>query len=94
MKLYRHPVSLMPWRVPIALAEKGRDCEEQAIDLPGGASRQPDFLALDPFGQAPVLEDDDRPLAESMAWANISGVYRPFFPRPPRERACTRSGCR
>lgn len=67
MKLYRHPVSLMPRRARIALAEKGLDCEEQVIDLPGGASRQPDFLALDLLGPAPVLEDDDRPLAESMA---------------------------
>lgn len=67
MKLYWHPVSLMPWRVRIALAEKGLDCEEAVIDLPGGASHQPDFLALNPFGQVPVLEDNGKAFAESMA---------------------------
>ncbi len=67
MKLYWHPVSLMPWRVRIALAEKGLDYEEAVIDLPGGASRQPAFLALNPFGQVPVLEDGGRVFAESTA---------------------------
>lgn len=67
MKLYWHPVSLMPWRVRIALAEKGLDHEEALIDLPGGASHRPDFLALNPFGQVPVLEDGGRAFAESTA---------------------------
>lgn len=67
MKLYWHPVSLMPWRVRIALAEKGLDYEDMVIDLPGGASHRPDFLALNPFGQVPVLEDDGKAFAESTA---------------------------
>lgn len=67
MKLYWHPVSLMPWRVRIALAEKALDCEEVVIDLPGGASHRPEFLALNPFGQVPVLEDDGKSFAESTA---------------------------
>jgi glutathione S-transferase len=80
MKLYWHPVSLMPWRVRIALAEKGMDYEETIIDLPGGASHQPDFLALNPFGQVPVLEDGGRPLAESTA---ILEYLEETHPRPP-----------
>lgn len=45
MKLYWHPVSLMPWRVRIALAEKGLACEDQVIDLPGGDRRRSSTVA-------------------------------------------------
>jgi len=79
VKLYWHPVSLMPWRVRIALAEKGLDSAEVIIDLPGGASHQPDFLALNPFGQVPVLEDGGRAFAESTA---ILEYLEETYPRP------------
>lgn len=79
MKLYWHPVSLMPWRVRIALAEKGLDCEDVVIDLPGGASHRPEFLALNPFGQVPVLEDGGRAFAESTA---ILEFLEDTHPRP------------
>lgn len=80
MKLYWHPVSLMPWRVRIALAEKGLSCDEVVIDLPGGASHQPAFLALNPFGQVPVLEDDGTAFAESTA---ILEYLEDTHPEPP-----------
>lgn len=80
MKLYWHPVSLMPWRVRIALAEKGLDYEEVIIDLPGGASHRPDFLALNPFGQVPLLEDGGPALAESTA---ILEYLEETHPKPP-----------
>lgn len=80
MKLYWHPVSLMPWRVKIALAEKGVAAEDVIIDLPGGASRAPEFLALNPFGQTPVLEDDGLIVAESTA---ILEYLDERFPEPP-----------
>lgn len=93
MKLYWHPVSLMPWRVRIALAEKGLDCEETVIDLPGGASHRPDFLALNPFGQVPVLEDGGRPFAESTAILEYLEETQPLpalMPASPAERADAR----
>lgn len=33
--------------------------DEQTVDLLQGANRQPDYLALNPLGQVPVLVDDD-----------------------------------
>ncbi len=93
MKLYWHPVSLMPWRVRIALAEKGLACEEEIIDLPGGASRRPAFLALNPFGQVPVLEDADLVLAESTAILEYLEEIRPeppLMPAAPAARALVR----
>ena len=90
MKLYWHPVSLMPWRVRITLAEKGLAYEEVIIDLPGGASHRPDFLALNPFGQVPVLEDDDRAFAESTAILEYLEETHPepaLMPKSPSARA-------
>ena len=93
MKLYWHPVSLMPWRVRIALAEKGLDYEDKVVDLPGGASHQPDFLALNPFGQVPVLEDAGRPMAESTAILEYLEETHPepaLMPASPSARADVR----
>lgn len=93
MKLYWHPVSLMPWRVRIALAEKGLDYQEAVIDLPGGASHHPDFLALNPFGQVPVLEEDGRAFAESTAILEyLEEVHPepPLMPSSPADRADVR----
>ncbi len=90
MKLYWHPVSLMPWRVRIALAEKGLAYEETIIDLPGGASHRPEFLALNPFGQVPVLEVDGRAFAESTAILEYLEEIRPepaLLPKSPSARA-------
>jgi glutathione S-transferase len=93
MKLYWHPVSLMPWRVRIALAEKGLACDEEIIDLPGGASRRPAFLALNPFGQVPVLEDDGTVIAESTAILEYLEELKPdpaLMPARPAARATVR----
>lgn len=37
------------------------------VDLAGGAHKKPDFLAMNPFGLVPVLQDGDLTLAESNA---------------------------
>ena len=39
----------------------------EQVDLMGGAHKQPDFLAMNPFGQVPVLQDGDITLADSNA---------------------------
>ena len=93
MKLYWHPVSLMPWRVRIALAEKGLTCDEEIIDLPGGGGREPAFLALNPFGQVPVLEDGGTVIAESTAIMEYLEDLHPnpaLMPAAPAARAVVR----
>jgi glutathione S-transferase len=37
------------------------------VDLAAGAHKQPEFLALNPFGQVPVLDDDGVVIADSNA---------------------------
>ena len=61
MKVYDYKGFPNPARIRIALAEKGLTDKVEfiAIDVPGGAHRDPDFLALNPSGTVPVLELDD-----------------------------------
>jgi glutathione S-transferase len=66
MKLYHFP-SPNPQKVTFALKELGLDCEIVPVDLAKGEQRQPDFLALNPFGRVPVLTDGDLTITESHA---------------------------
>lgn len=79
MRLYWHPLSIVPRRVRIAFREKGVAYDEVEVDLPGGAHRRPDFRRLNPFAQVPVLEDGDLVIAESVA---ILEYLEERFPTP------------
>jgi glutathione S-transferase len=66
--------------VLIALAEKGLEADERAIDLAAYGQLGPEFLALSPAGQVPVLEFGGHTLSESffiLLWLDES------FPDPP-----------
>ncbi|KAL6839911.1 hypothetical protein ACP4OV_029721 [Aristida adscensionis] len=67
LKLYGMALSPNVVRVAAALNEKGLDFEIVPVDLRTGAHKQPDFLALNPFGQIPALQDGDEVLYESRA---------------------------
>jgi glutathione S-transferase len=45
----------------------GADVEVLETDLRGGAHKRPEFLALNPFGQVPVLVDGDAVIPDSNA---------------------------
>lgn len=61
MKIYDYKGFPNPARVRIALAEKHMTDRVTfvSIDVPGGAHKEADFLALNPTGAVPVLELDD-----------------------------------
>lgn len=67
IRLYRHPLSGHCHRVELLLAMLGLDIELVDIDLAKGAHKQPEFLAKNPFGQVPVLEDGEITLFDSNA---------------------------
>jgi glutathione S-transferase len=67
LKLYRHPLSGHAHRAELFLALLGLPCELIDVDLAGGAHKKPDFLALNSFGQVPVLDDDGTIVADSNA---------------------------
>ncbi|ONK55570.1 uncharacterized protein A4U43_UnF1480, partial [Asparagus officinalis] len=67
LKVYGVTLSPNVVRVIAALNEKGLDFELVPVDLRAGAHKQPDFLALNPFGQVPAFEDGAVKIFESRA---------------------------
>ncbi|WP_018900066.1 glutathione S-transferase [Rhizobium sp. 2MFCol3.1] len=67
MKLYSHPLSGHAHRAFLFISLAGIDAEIVDIDLAGGEHKKPAFLALNPFGQIPVLDDNGLVLADSNA---------------------------
>ena len=67
MKLYSFPLSGHSHRARLFIALTGIDADIVDVDLVGGEHKQPAFLALNPFGQVPVLDDSGLILADSNA---------------------------
>ncbi|TWA69863.1 glutathione S-transferase [Azospirillum brasilense] len=67
MKLYHHPLSGHAHRARLFVSLLGLPHELVEVDLKAGAHKTPEFLALNPFGQVPVLEDDDVVVSDSNA---------------------------
>lgn len=79
MKLYdaMTPNSL---RLNVFLAEKGIDVPRQKVDVMGGGTRTPAFLALNSLGELPTIElDDGTALTESIA---ICRYFEGLHPEP------------
>lgn len=67
IKLFRHPLSGHAHRVELMLSLLGLPCEPVFVDLAKGAHKQPEFLAISPFGQVPVIDDNGSVLSDSNA---------------------------
>jgi glutathione S-transferase len=67
MKLYYHPLSGHAHRAHLFLGLLGLPFELKLVDITKGEHKSPEFLALNPFGQIPVLEDEGRHVADSNA---------------------------
>ena len=67
IKLHRHPLSGHSHRVQLLLSLLGLPTELVEVDLRAGAHKQPQFLALNPFGQVPVIDDGGLIIADSNA---------------------------
>lgn len=79
MKLYQS-VGPNPRVVLMFLEEKGAVIDRAFVDIMTGENRQPPFLALNPFGQLPLLEmDDGTHLSEATA---ICAYIEDKFPTP------------
>ncbi len=86
MIFYDYWRSSSAWRVRLALHFKQIPFERRPVNLLAGAQRAPDFVALNPMGQVPVLvvpaERPGQPpqvLAQSIA---ILGYLEERFPSP------------
>ncbi|PCJ15444.1 MAG: glutathione S-transferase [Gammaproteobacteria bacterium] len=89
--LYRHPLSGNSHRVEALLSFLGLETHLVDVDLMAGEQRQPEFLALNPNGQVPVLVDGDVVLTESNAilvyLATKYDVNRNWLPTQPEAAA-------
>jgi glutathione S-transferase len=67
IKLYGHDLSGNSYKAKLMLSLLGLDYEWVKVDLSAGAHKQPGFLALNPFGQVPVLVNENTVLADAQA---------------------------
>lgn len=67
IKLYRHPLSGHAHRVELLLSLLNVPTELVFVDLAKGAHKQAEFLAINPFGQVPVIDDNGTVLSDSNA---------------------------
>jgi glutathione S-transferase len=67
IKLYRHPLSGHAHRVELLLSLLKLPTELVFVDLANGAHKKPEFLAINAFGQVPVIDDNGTLLSDSNA---------------------------
>lgn len=67
IKLYNFPKSGHAHRIELMLSLLNLPTELVFVDLAKGAHKQSDFLALNPFGQVPVIDDNGTVIADSNA---------------------------
>ena len=67
IRLYRHPLSGHSHRAELLLSLLGISAELVDIDLAAGEHKKPEFLARNPLGQVPVLEDGSAVITDSNA---------------------------
>ena len=67
IKLFGFPLSGHSHRVELMLSLLGLPSEFVLVDLTKGAHTHPEFLAMNPFGQVPVIDDNGTVLADSNA---------------------------
>jgi maleylacetoacetate isomerase len=87
MKLYTYFRSSAAYRVRIALNLKGLDYEAVPVHLlaDGGQHLLDDYLAVNPSGLVPALQDDDILLSQSMAIIEYLEEVHPQVALLPRD---------
>ncbi len=89
MKIHFFPVSTSSRPVLLFCAEANVPYEPVVVDLMSGAHLKDPFLALNPSGLVPVLEDGDFVLTESSAIVKYLAdkVDSPLYPKDLKKRA-------
>jgi glutathione S-transferase len=67
IKLYGHEVSGNSYKARLMLALLNLEYEWVKVDLMQGEQKSPDYLAMNPFGQVPLLVDGETTLADAQA---------------------------
>jgi glutathione S-transferase len=77
MKLYQHPFSTSSFKVRAVVHELGLACEFVTVDMGKGEHKSPAYLAINPNGKVPALEDDGFVVWESNAILCYLGAKKP-----------------
>jgi maleylacetoacetate isomerase len=96
MKLYTYFRSSAAFRTRIALNIKGIAYESASVEMraPASAHRTPEFLAINPQGLVPALQDEGATIAQSLAiieYLNETHPNPPLLPASPVDRAHVRA---
>ena len=95
MRLHGYFRSSASYRVRIALNLKGLGAEQLTHHLRKGEQRDPAYLALNPQGLVPTLQDDrGAVLTQSLAiieWLDEIHPHPPLLPKDPLRRALVRA---
>ena len=95
MKMYGSAVSPYVARIVIAARAKGIAMSVEAA--PGGGIKSPEYLALNPMGKMPLLDDNGFPVAESgviLEYLEDAGGGKSLLPTDAKGRAVARTICR
>ena len=91
LRLHRFALSGHSHRAELMLSLLGLPAELVNVDLANGEHKQPPFLAKNPFGQVPVLEDGALTVSDSNAilvyLAERYDEKARYWPRDPARRA-------
>ena len=75
------------YKAALMLALSGADWEPVLVDFFAGGARTPEYLALNPMGEVPVLEGDGLVLSQSgVILDHLAGATGRFGPRDAAER--------
>lgn len=67
LKLYGHEISGNSYKVRLMLSLLNLDYEWITVDLAKSEQKSPEYLAMNPFGQVPLLIDGEAQLADAQA---------------------------
>ena len=94
MKLHGYFRSSASYRVRIALNLKGLGAEHLPHHLRKGEQRDPAYLAINPQGLVPTLQDGSTTITQSLAiieWLEETYPEPPLLPKDPLRRAKVRA---
>lgn len=89
IRIHGFPLSGHSHRVVLFASLAGINHEVLTVDLANGAHKKDDFLAKNPFGQVPVIEDGETVISDSNAiLVYLARKYAPsYIPTDPVEEA-------
>jgi len=67
LKLYDVPLSGNCHKVRLMLSLLGVEYEKITVNMPNGAHKRPEYLAINPLGKVPSIDDDGTVLWDSQA---------------------------